>query len=708
MKLIVPEYLFSLLILWTACFISANTTAQTRYSLETANAKLSVNPDGVISIKSDNTGQIINGDIRTLWSLSLRNMTEGSDVTPKIYQVAPTKEFEVKKTAGKILISYHNLSIDKRKLPINIVLSISAEKDHFSFSGNLQSGTEEWQLRDFSYPILDNAGPMQQDFKLYIPNGLGQSFEAFGAGKRSFDYPSGKGSMQWLTINNGTTGFYLASYDTSRGKKRFEISFDTVRRLYHSLLTFPIYTQSFELPPVVVTCYEGKWYEAAKRYRAWYDKSFKIPDLPGWVKLDAGWVLAILKQQNGYVMWKYSDLDKLCDIADKLNLKTIGLFGWANGGHDYLYPNYIPDDLMGGRDGLRDAIQRAHKRGFKIILYANGTIIDASTEYYRYNGNSTLALKEDKEAYTSSIRKYNSSTPVVFVEASYSSSLWRKTMLDLALQANELGADGILYDQVGVKGATLNFSKIQDHKLPQEAGTFYRYMMLKQIRTQLKNINQDFVVMTEGVNDGVFTDIDYYHGWGEGSFMAPDACPELFRYTFPELVKTQRHSSPMLPRTQANYAAVFGLRHEIEIRWEADVDYILKGKLPDQHSYSDEAYYPPDYKTINSTPQEVATRYVHELVAFENRYAEFFRMGKFVDEEGFIVTGKDIVAKGFVNKDRLGIVIWNKNENKEQPFKISVPGYRCILSAEPAKEKVKSTNLMEANSIRLLVYTKTK
>ncbi len=243
-------------------------------------------------------------------------------------------------------------------------------------------------------------------------------------------------------------------------------------------------------------------------------------------------------------------------------------------------------------------------------------------------------------------------------------------MLDLALQAHEPGADGILYDQVGVKGALLNFSTLQDHALPQESGTTYRYRMLNEIRTALKKLNPDFALMTEATNDGVLTDIDYHHGWGVGTSpdpmgfspsVAQTTFPALFRfrYTFPELVETQRNSNPAITRAEANFAAVYGLRHEIESRYAEDVAYLTRGELPGANSYADVAYYPPNPAKVREVPAEVATRYVRDLIAFEGANAAFFREGKFIDEEGIRVSGTDVLAKGFVSGNQLGVVVWS-------------------------------------------------
>lgn len=703
MKLYKAMYQINYLIIW--CLSIVFSYAQNR-QLSTPNAVLTIDNQGILTIQSKSNNEIsVSTSIQKLWKLKLKNEKETNDFGVKNYDFDPSREVEINQKGNEFTLTYNQVKGGSRVVPVKAVFKIYVKNETFCFSASLTNPDSGWLLRELTYPIFTDIKTKNNLANVYLPSGLGQRFEEPASfGKKSFDYPSGRGTMQWFSINTEKSGIYVASHDADRSKKQFNVSYSNEAKSFNSSVTFPIFKNDFESPEVVVTTYQGKWQEAAKRYRSWYDSQFKMPEIPNWVKQESGWLLAILKQQNGYVMWKYHELDQLCDIAEKNGFKTIGLFGWANGGHDYLYPNYIPDDLMGGRPALIAAIERAHKRGFKIVVYANGTLIDASTEYYRYEGNNTIALKEDKSAYTSSIRKYNSATPVVFAEASYSSKVWRKTMLDLALQAHELGADGILYDQVGVKSALLNFSKIQDHSLPQESGTKFRIQMMHEIRTALKKLNPDFVVMTEGVNDAVFTDVDYFHGWGDGTYPDTNAFPGLFKYTFPELVKTQRHSSPMLPRYQANFGTVTGQRHEIETRWEADVNYLKFGKLPDENSYKDEAYFPPNPKSLNEVLAETASKYLRDLIAFENRHGEFFRTGKFIDEEGFTVTGQDIMAKGFLNGNRLGIAVWNQHRTDSRTFQIEVPGYQFIEAEEPETDNREKA--LKPNSIRLLIYSK--
>ena len=82
-------------------------------------------------------------------------------------------------------------------------------------------------------------------------------------------------------------------------------------------------------------------------------------------------------------MWDYGSLDRLADLAEQRGLDTLGLFGWAHGGHDRYYPDYIPDPTMGGPETLKESIRKVQQRGQRVILYANGQLIDSATEFYR-------------------------------------------------------------------------------------------------------------------------------------------------------------------------------------------------------------------------------------------------------------------------------------------------------------------------------------
>ena len=676
--------------------------ASEKFELKTTEATLTIDPKGNLRVVQ-NKGQIvqITASIFNLWKITLINNSNNKE-----YKFIPDKNFTVDKNENTYRLIVNTFSAENKTLPVKAEFAISVKDDAFCFSGSLKSDSGEWIIKELEYPCLPGIFSNIKNISIYWPQGLGMYFndpEVFG--KRSLWYPSAMGAaMQWFSVNSQDAGLYIGIHDPLQSTKVLNLSYSGSDKSFNASISYPIYGNEYKIPDMMVKSYNGKWYNASKFYRSWYDKHFKAFKAPDWAIDDSGWLLAILKQQNLEVMWPYKDIDKLCDIADQYNLGMIGLFGWAVGGHDHLYPNYPPDNLMGGRSELKKAIERAHKRGIKIILYANGKIMDTSTDYYLYNGIETIVLKGNKEPDIQYYIKQKNSTPVIFAQACTGSEVWRRTMFDLGLQAVSLGADGILYDQLGVMLPELCFSKNHDHQ-PGESDAKYRLQMVREISQKMKELKPGFIVMTEATNDAIIREIDYFHGWGLGTAESQNAFPELYRYTFPELLATQRNPNPMITQTEANFAAIYGFRHEIESRYPGDVDYLLHGTLPTAESYSN-VVSPPDIIKMNLVSAEEATKYVHILIEFEKTNMDFFRHGKFIDQDGIEITGNNIIAKGFLNGNRIGVVVWNKNKEAQSEFSISIPGYQLKNAMEPGKEKTDASSPLNPNSVRLIVFEK--
>ena len=668
------------------------------WELRTSQSVLTVGPKGDIKISRDNR-VILSSSAARLWSITLENKDEGKRLV-----LTPEDKIQVRESKGAISLA-RDYSTPGQAPVVSAEFSIAVKDDAFCFSGRLGNKSAGWTIREVRFPDFSGEVPDAKDTAIYWPTSLGERYtNPREFGKKTAIYPGTWGSMPWFSVNSQGNGLYIACHDPERTRKDFSLQWGAATS-FQTSVTFPVNQSAFDIPDVIVKPYAGAWHNAARTYRSWFDRNFTLPRIDPWIRENAGLMLIIFKQQNGNVMWRYKDIDRLCDIAGKLNYKLIGLWGWGVGGHDRLYPNFLPDYALGGRKELEAAIERAHQRGFRVIMYVNGNIMDVSTDFYAYNGLETAHLNEEMDLNFESFIKYNYITPVVFARGCPGSKTWRKAIQDAVLNVQSLGADAVHVDQVGVKSAYPCYSKHHDHVLPQEAFAKYRVKMMQDIRGSLKERDPDFLLMTEGTLDLLMTQVDVFHGLGPGSVITPNAFPSMFRYTFPESIIIQLNAIPMLPRYEANYAAVHGIRHEIMCRYEADADYLASGKMPNQD----------DYKTVNSPPvlekilevsPEEAAAYSHRLIQFENEHKAFFRNGTFVDEQGFHYTGKDILARGFVNGSRMGVVVWNMNVSESREVSVSVPGYRFVSAAEPGKTDVKTPSALGPNSLRLLVYEK--
>lgn len=674
------------------------------YELKTSQATLTIDHKGMLKISQVKGLPFqISAAVKDMWKVTVKNRKDG-----KVMVLKPGPDPQISQAGQVLSLVNENFKADNAVIPVKADLTIAMKEDAFTFAGKLISGSADWMIVDFTWPDLSGIRINDKNISIYWPNSLGECFtDPAIFGSRSFEYPGTSGSMAWFSVNTPDYGLYVGCHDPGRGSKKFDLAYSETDNSFMTALTFPVFSGEFNIPEVLLKLYKGSWHEGSKTYRAYFDSHFRLADISPWTRENAGLILTIFKQQNGSLMWRYNEIDKLCDIGEKLNIRLIGLWGWGVGGHDRLYPNYMPDNLMGGRQELEKAIERAHKRGFKVIVYSNGTIMDASTDYYRYNGIETMQMTDRGQPNIEYYLKHRNTTPVIQVRACPGSPIWRKTVMDLALNAKSLGVDAFYIDQVGVRAPLLCFSGKHDHVLPQQAYTDYRIKMMKDIRNRMKEIDPQMSIITEGTVDALLTDIDVFHGLGPGSIITPNAFPSMFRYTFPESIIIQLNACPATTKSDANYATVYGLRHEIMCRYEADAEYLRTGKMPTRESYYDLFVNdPPVLAKILEAPAGEVTSYTHDLIQFENENSGFFRTGKFIDEVGINVNGKDILAKGFTDGNRIGVVVCNRHLTEKRDFTVTVSGYRLLKASEPRNPDVTASAPLNANSVRLLIFEK--
>jgi hypothetical protein len=687
-----------LMLLFSCSFVNPGLYSPSeKIQLTTSEALLTVSPSGemrIILYKSKHVQ--VNSSLDNILKLIIKNTIDKREL-----ELSPVKTSSIRKEGNTI-----QLSADFGGLPFEADFTISVKDDAFCFSGILKSSSDEWMVKEAVFPVLSAIMTKEDNIKIYWPFELGQCFDdPSNFGDRSFDYPSVGGTMPWFSVNSPQSGLYIGSHDPFQGGKRFHFVYDEKTHAFSADIMFPVNSEEFIIPDIILKPYIGSWYNASAFYRAWYDRNFKLAAVSDWARRSEGYMLTILKQQNGEVMYAYRDIDKLGDIAGKLNFSLVGLWGRGVGGHDRYYPNYMPDDLLGGRSDMKNAIERIHNRGFRVIVYTNGKIIDTSTDYYLFNGIETIILNQKKQPLLEFWKKHENSAPVIFATACPGSSLWRKTILDLAIDAVSLGADAFYIDQMG-QGSPVNlmcYSEFHDHDIPQQAYSKYRIRLFHEIRTMGKKINPEFSIMTEGINDALLCDVDFFQGIPHLS--TPFLFPEMFRYTFPEVIAVTLNADPGLHRYDANFSTVYGLRHEIMSRYPADAEYLQTGKLPDRNSYSNITG-PPDIKRFTETSAEETSRYTHDLFKFENDNAEFLRSGRFIDEAGLQISGNSIMAKGFVNGNKIGVVVWNKHLSLKNDFSVTIPGYIQVKASEPGNDYVKGSSPLDPNTIRLIVFEK--
>lgn len=201
-----------------------------------------------------------------------------------------------------------------------------------AWSGTVANDDRSVRVTAFRGPFLPRLHVRGDATKVYLPQGLGRRVSGFqsdawkplGDGRRvqleTGLYPSNSGmTMPWAAVDTGRGTWYVGAHETNAAPKRLRLRSDLHERMVdasfeHLLLLAP--GESWRLPETVCERVEGDWRAAAKRYRAWHDTARQVrAAAPDWTRDMAGWLLAIMRQQNGQVLWRYDEIPLLCDVA---------------------------------------------------------------------------------------------------------------------------------------------------------------------------------------------------------------------------------------------------------------------------------------------------------------------------------------------------------------------------------------------------------
>jgi len=498
-------------------------------------------------------------------------------------------------------------------------------------------------------------------------------------------YPGGPMAMGWFGFYGGGKALGLLSLDDSFQTTGLNIARDTrTTMLSAGFVRYPFLKRgTWRSPRSLVRLHRGDWHDDARAYRRSADaKWWSQSPRPKWVDQMHGWQRIIMKHQYGEIFYRYSDLVDVFEGGKPYGITTLFVFGWFKGGHDNGYPDYKPDDALGGEAALRKAIAEIQRRGGRVMLYANGHLIDVDTDYYRKIGKriclKTSQGSEYREAYKFAgdgtyLRNFGARE---FVGACQTTPEWRERLIEIGRTMASLGPDCLFYDQMGGVMPYLCFDPSHPHAGPALAQGPGKNANLAAMRRALIEGHAERAFGTEHVTDCLSRHVDFVHTATFGMSPAAEAAPEVFRYTFPEILCSSREIRDERDHERRmNWAFVFGWRFDVEI-WRC------RGDLRQAPAYG---------------------AYMAKLNALRDRWPDLLMTGRFVDEEFFERDRQAFIAKGCASGGRVAIVAWNITEH-EHRFMPKLLKMRRFIEGSTVTGPFSPGDMLPAHSVGVLVY----
>lgn len=651
------------------------------------------------------------------------NYAGGEGLWRLYYNTPDRKEIEIRATdcTPSVTMEADTISINYDTLAgkaFSLQLKIWAENGQARFGATLRNEERHTVIREFQYPLAGNL-QLPGGYRLLTTHTGGQIFDDPVAKIANVDtralymtpaqkfrqydlqYPRNAASNCFAFVGNAD-GLYFGSHDTSLQQtwhglrvypeasaegKAIGHTTDDFNRLEAGFYRYPnaMYGDSWTNDCSVVAPYKGPWTETCRIYRSWADTWWQHSPVPKWVQRMTGWQRIIFKHQYGEYLRRYTDLPgRIAQAGESVGCNAVLAFGWWKEGMDNGYPNYTVDDTQGGDAAWKEAIRQYRNKGNRLLLYYNGRLIDVESDFYKNGGGKRVSNKDNTgreftEHYKftgegTTLGYYDSRT---FVIADMSKRIWRDQLIAWADRAMEYGADAVFYDQLGVAEEFPNWDLSREYPVQDVFTGRYKAEALHEIRDHIKARDPEFALGTEWLSDCTSQFCDFVH---IVEFTAlPESFPEWFRYTFPEVIWSDRcvRDDNDVPR-RVNNTLLKGLRNDIEV-------FRCRG-------------------LIDETP--VYQRHLAKINAIRNEFPGLLLDGRYTATDGFLCSDPDITARSYSSGDSLAVAATFTGSGSCGAT-IEAPGYiladyRTIGNARVNKNKV----LLAQNDLVVLIFVK--
>lgn len=560
-----------------AFFLSSFTSKGDNYvSLENAYFSIQIDKgNGTISsilVKKNNSELVAEKRLASNFRINLQlkdqlaNYIDGELQKPK----------SVVQKGNVITVVYKGMSSSIGKYDIDLTYTITLNDDQISFKSDLKNN-EDSPISEFWFPRIGGVTDFgkTRDARLAVPTyntECAHSLNLFKEfpGKRRLGAEAAEFSTDYMYVTmpwwdfydqKSDSGLYLGYHDTicrvstmhtylypdvSGRSDAFLTKEEAVGKpvgLVISHVRYPFIKsgESLNTGEFIVHVHSGDWHKGSEIYRAWFMENFPFDHSNSWLRKKRMWFSSIIYQPEDRIVTDFKGYNQWTIDANKFGITTHELIGWNSGGLERNYPDYTPEEKLGGKEGFKKLIADIKARGDKCLVFTNYNILDSNTDWYKKDlykymaqnqyggqavamgwGESTLLARKGLDV------RYHARASVV--------PELTKILDDQFLQLVRDGVEGLQMDKV-ISGASLDFNPLNTLK-PDVALTEGLIQAIANLDKKAKEINPNFEMAGESGIDRFLPYFPVTYRNAKGGHISS------LKYVFPEWTSCSHVSSP--------------------------------------------------------------------------------------------------------------------------------------------------------------------
>ncbi|HIE51165.1 MAG TPA: hypothetical protein EYP85_05355 [Armatimonadetes bacterium] len=368
--------------------------------------------------------------------------------------------------------------------------------------------SEEYGLWEVQFPLLTGLSQPGQSEVAVPRSNWGYLYRHLRSAQAG-NYPSANWPMQFLLINEGEEGLYLAAHDPRAYPKRFRYQPGGEFAFFVPVPNMGLPGTGYEGDvPIAVGVYAGDWWVGAKMYRRWATTQTpwtrlgplaRRKDYPPQLKHLCLWMLG-----GGFAREVVPNMRQ----AQEFFALPLGIhwYNWHQIPFDDHYPEYFPT-----KPGFAEGVRELAQRGMVVMPYINARLMDSRTEtWQRDDAFRFCALNEKGEK---RIEVYGSKVPLT--PMCPATKYWQDKINEIVGRLlRECGVNAVYLDQIAAAGPALCFNP--EHGHPLGGGSYwvdgYREL-LRRVQEQGAAVSPDVFFTTENNAEPYMDGVDAFLIW---------------------------------------------------------------------------------------------------------------------------------------------------------------------------------------------------